>query len=76
MDNSLSLLDTVVASVDMPEHQVLSGDLGTVVEVYTDPELADEVEFVSPDGSTRALLSITPAQIRRISENDVITTRP
>jgi len=76
MDKSSSLLDTVIATVDFPEQQVLAGDLGTIVEIYTYPTLAYEVEFVNPDGSTRALLTLTPDQVRELSENDVITTRP
>ena len=39
------------------------------------PRLAYEVEFVSPDGSTRALLTLAPQQVRRLSELDVLTTR-
>ena len=75
MDVSLSLLDTVVATVDLPVEHVLAGDLGTVVEVYTDPTLAYEVEFVNPDGSTRALLTLIPNQVRHLTAGDVITTR-
>jgi Domain of unknown function (DUF4926) len=76
MDNSLSLLDTVIATADIPAEQVLKGDVGTIVEVYTNPNLAYEVEFVNPDGSTRALLTLTPDQLRKLSPTDVITTRP
>jgi hypothetical protein len=76
MNRTLSLLDSVIATVDLPEQQVLAGDLGAVVEIYTHPTLAYEVEFVNPDGSTRALLTLTPNQVRGLAENDVITTRP
>ncbi len=76
MDASLSLLEIVVAVADFPQEQVLSGDLGTIVEVYDRPTLAYEVEFVNPDGSTRALLTLAPDQVRRLAETDVITTRP
>lgn len=75
MDNSLSLLDTVVAVTNFPEHMVLAGDVGAVVEVYTAPSPAYEVEFVNPDGSTRALLTLAPSQVRRLSAADVLTTR-
>ena len=75
MDANLSMLDTVVATVDLPAEHVLAGDLGTVVEVYTDPTLAYEVEFVNPDGSTRALLTLIPNQVRHLTAGDVITTR-
>jgi len=45
------------------------------VEVYAAPTLAYEVEFVNPDGSTRALLTLAPSQVRRLSPADVLTTR-
>jgi hypothetical protein len=71
----LQLLDTVIATVDLPQDEVLAGDLGTIVEVYTQPYPAYEVEFVNPNGTTRALLILSPAQIRPLSEDDVLTTR-
>lgn len=71
----LEPLDTIIATADFPEHDVLAGDLGAVVEVYTAPSLAYEVEFVNPDGSTRALLTLAPSQVRSLSPADVLTTR-
>ena len=56
----LNLLDTVIAATNFPEHRVLAGDVGAIVEIYTAPFLAYEVEFVSPDGSMRALLTLAP----------------
>jgi hypothetical protein len=75
MDTTLDLLESVIATTNFPEHQVLAGDLGAVVEIYTTPVLAYEVEFVNPDGTTRALLTLAPHQIRPVSLDDVITTR-
>ena len=75
MNTTIELLETVIATVNFPGQSVLAGDLGTVVEIYTEPGLAYEVEFVNPDGSTRALLTLAAAQIRRLSEFDVLTTR-
>jgi hypothetical protein len=74
-DHTPVLLETVIVTEDMLEHQVLAGDLGTVVEVYESPQLAYEVEFVKPDGSTRALLTMRPDQVRSLLANDVLTTR-
>jgi hypothetical protein len=76
MQNEFSLLDTVVALTTDAEHNVLAGDLGTIVEIYTTPHLAYEVEFVAPDGSSRALLTLRPEQLRRLSAADIFTTRP
>lgn len=75
MDRDLELLDTVIALSNFPEHRVLAGDLGSIVEVYNAPVLAYEVEFVNPDGTTRALLTLSPHQVRRLSGADVLTTR-
>ena len=75
MKNTVELLETLVATANFPSHGVLAGDLGTVVEIYTTPRLAYEVEFVNPDGSTRALLTLAPEQVRCLSELDVLTTR-
>ncbi|MBM3127560.1 MAG: DUF4926 domain-containing protein [Chloroflexi bacterium] len=71
----LTLLDTIITTTNFPQDQVLTGDLGTIVEIYTRPHLAYEVEFVNPDGTTRALLTLTPDQVRQLDPNDVITTR-
>ena len=75
MDNTLNLLDTVVATVNLSDHSVLAGDIGAVVQIYTSPNLAYEVEFVNPDGVTRALLTLTADQVRRLAPADVLTTR-
>jgi len=75
MDTPLALLETVIVTVNFPNDEVLAGDLGTIVETYTDPSLAYEVEFVNPDGSTRALLTLTPDQVRKLAPTDVLTTR-
>ncbi|HEY4724236.1 MAG TPA: DUF4926 domain-containing protein [Anaerolineae bacterium] len=75
MSTSLSMLETVIVTTSFPDQQVLAGDLGTIVEVYTDPYLAYDVEFVNPDGSTRALLTLTPEQVRRLLPTDILTTR-
>ncbi|WP_423223192.1 DUF4926 domain-containing protein [Candidatus Amarolinea aalborgensis] len=75
MNETIELLETIIATASFPGHSVLAGDLGTVVEIYTTPRLAYEVEFVNPDGSTRALLTLAPEQVRRLSALDVLTTR-
>lgn len=69
------LLETIVVTVNIPDHKILAGDLGTIVEIYTKPTSAYEVEFVNADGSTRALLTLAPEQIRLLSPADVLTTR-
>jgi len=51
---------------DLPEHGLKRGARGTVVHVFESAE-AYLVEFVSPiDGSTRALVELTPDQLSPI----------
>ncbi len=76
MEKNLEVLETVIATVDVRDEQVLKGDVGTIVEIYSTPRPAFEVEFVNPDRSTRALLTLLPDQVRRLGPTDVITTRP
>lgn len=43
-------LDSVVLTVDLPEHRLQRGDVGTVVLLHEDRDY--EVEFVALDGET------------------------
>ncbi len=71
----LHLLNTVIVTVNLTDEEVLAGDIGTIVEVYSNPYPAYEVEFVNPNGTTRALLTLSSSQLRPLLENDVLTTR-
>ena len=64
----ISELDVVQLTIDIPQHNLRSSDRGTVVAVYGDSE-AYEVEFVDADGYTRALLTLTPKQIRPVPKS-------
>lgn len=75
MDNRYELLETVIVTENFKNEHVLKGDVGTIVEIYTRPVLAYEVEFVNPNGETRALLTLAPYQLRRLTDEDVLTTR-
>ena len=56
-------LDVVVITQDVPEHGLISGDVGTVVHCYGDDE-AYEVEVVAANGHTVALLTLPSASVR------------
>jgi predicted urease superfamily metal-dependent hydrolase len=62
---SLDLLDSVILLHDIPAHDLRAGDRGAVVEVYA-PD-AVEVEFFSPEGETIAVVTISPAEVRRFA---------
>jgi hypothetical protein len=73
--DEFQLLETVVVTVDIPDEGILAGDVGTVVDVYTQLSLGYEVELTTADGSSRALVTLAPNQIRRLLPVDVLTTR-
>jgi Domain of unknown function (DUF4926) len=61
---SYSLFDIVALKVDLPEQGLRSGAIGAVVDVYTKPSVAYEVEFCDSRGRTVAMLALAPEQIR------------
>jgi hypothetical protein len=58
---TIRLLDVVALTVDLPEHNLWRGQVGTVVEVLARGN-AFEVEFSDPDGHTYASLGLRPDQ--------------
>ena len=66
-------LDTVVLTRDVPEHGLLAGDVGAVVHVHT--ATAFEVEFVTGDGQTVALLTLTDQDVRPRTGRDLLRVR-
>jgi hypothetical protein len=61
---ALELFAVVALLRDLPEHGLLRGQVGTVVEVWS-PEDA-EVEFVDSQGYTYGLLAIKTADLMRL----------
>ena len=69
------MLETVVLARDLPEHGLKRGDLGAVVEVHSGGEAA-EVEFLTADGRTQAVLTLTVRDVRRVGPKDLLAVRP
>lgn len=67
-------LDTVVLTRDVEEHGLERGDVGAVVHRYTEGD-AFEVEFVTAEGGTVALLTLNAADIRPVGKNDLLHVR-
>lgn len=67
-------LDTVVLTHDIAEHGLRQGDVGAVVHCYRD-DTAFEVEFVTAEGKTVALLTLDRADIRLIGGREVLHVR-
>jgi len=66
-------LDTVVLNRDFPEQGLKRGDLGAVVQVYSDDAI--EVEFVTAAGRTQALVTLTTGDVRSVSDEDLLSVR-
>ncbi len=60
--NDFKLFDVVALTADLPDENLFSGQVGTIVEIYNDGE-AFEVEFVDKNGRTYGLLTLRPAQL-------------
>ena len=67
-------LDTVVLTVDLPEHDLKIGDIGTVVLIHGE-HTGYEVEFVTLDGATIAVVSVFPSQIRSVQRGEIAHAR-
>ena len=66
-------LGTVVLTTDLAEHGLKAGDLGTVVLVHTHGGY--EVEFMTLDGETVAVVSLSPDQIRAVRHREIAHAR-
>lgn len=67
-------LDTVVLTTELPEHGLKAGDLGTVVLVHTHGGY--EIEFITLDGETVAVVSLAPDQVRPVGRREIAHARP
>jgi hypothetical protein len=66
--------DRVVLLKDVPEEGLKAGDVGTVVHVYRNGE-AFEVEFMTLDGRTVAIVTLPAIDVRTVSSRDITHVR-
>ncbi len=66
--------DRIVLLKDLPEDGLQAGDVGTVVHIHRQGE-AFEVEFVTLDGGTVAVITLLSSQIRAVSKRDITHVR-
>jgi Domain of unknown function (DUF4926) len=59
---NIKLFDVIALVVDLPQENLWSGQVGTIVEIYENGK-AFEVEFVNNDGFTYGLLTLKPEQL-------------
>lgn len=64
----------IALTADVPPEGLTAGDVGTVVHVYRHGE-AYEVEFVTLDGRTAAVVTLEAAQVRPVSPRKITHAR-
>lgn len=67
-------LDTVVLLCDAKEHGLERGDIGAVVHRYREAG-SYEVEFVTGEGRTVAVLTLSRAEIRPMDRGEILHAR-
>lgn len=78
INNTTKLLDIVALIVDLPEHNLQSGEVGTVVELLADGA-AFEVEFSDDDGQTYESIGLRPEQfivVKRFTKRSNFAQQP
>ncbi len=68
-------LDSIVLTTDLPEHGLKRGDIGTIVLVH-EGGAGYEVEFMTLDGETVAVVSLFASQVRPIGPREIAHVRP
>ena len=66
--------DLVVLTRDLGEHGLQQGDVGAIVHRYAAGE-AFEVEFVTGEGQTVAVLTLDPSAIRLMEAREILHAR-
>jgi len=66
-------LDTVVLRRALPDFSLVEGDVGAIVHVHA-PD-AFEVEFVTGEGTTLAVTTLSAADLRPIDAHDLLHVR-
>lgn len=68
-------LASIVLTVDLPEHGLRAGDVGTVVMVHQGGH-GYTVEFVTLGGDTVAVVTLAGDRVRPIQPNEIAHARP
>ena len=67
--------EQAVLSVDLPDDGLITGDVGTVVDITTNGKVAT-LEFFNFDGETIAVVLVSIDHIRPLSANEVMHACP
>lgn len=66
-------LDTIILTHDIIEHKLQQGDVGAVVHCYSEDGF--EVEFVTGEGTTAAVLTLSGEDIRPMGKGEILHVR-
>lgn len=66
--------DTIVLCRDLAEHGLRQGDIGAVVHCYKNGE-AYEVEFVTGEGETVAVVTLENKDVRSMTMKEILHVR-
>jgi uncharacterized protein DUF4926 len=66
--------DRVVLKKNLPAEKLRAGDVGTIVHIYSDAH-AYEVEFVTLEGRTAAVLTIDATDVRPVNSREITHAR-
>lgn len=67
--------DIIVLADDLPEQGLVKGDVGTVVMTHADGT-GYEVEFVTLEGETVAVVTLPASKVRPVAHGDIAHARP
>jgi hypothetical protein len=67
-------LETVALTIDLPEYGLNRNDIGTVVLLHG--YKGYEVEFMTLQGDTVAVVTLLPDQVRPIGPREIANARP
>ena len=67
-------LTNVILKCDLPEKRLTAGDVGTVVLVHQGGK-GFEVEFVTLNGETLAVVTVLKSQVRAIKRREIAHAR-
>jgi hypothetical protein len=65
--------ELVVLARDLPEYELVAGDVGTVVGSYGNGGY--EVEFMTAEGRTIAVATLSDTDIRRCTAREILHVR-
>jgi hypothetical protein len=66
--------DVVVLTQDMPDEGLTTGDAATVVHVHPN-NAGYEMEFMTLNGQTIAVVTVMARQVRAVTRRDVVHVR-